>query len=58
MDQITVGLITSYKDCVATVIGLENAMSGELVYIFSQDTDLENIENSNLMTELSNWYGF
>jgi F-type H+-transporting ATPase subunit alpha len=53
VDQITVGLITSYKDCVATVIGLENAMSGELVYIFSQDTDLEDIENSKLMTELS-----
>jgi F-type H+-transporting ATPase subunit alpha len=50
ISQITVGLITSYKDCVATVIGLDNAMSGELVYVVSQDLqDSQNeIENTEL----------
>jgi proton translocating ATP synthase F1 alpha subunit len=56
INQVTVGIITSYKDCVATVIGLDNAMSGELVYIFSQDTELDfelNDVLNNINTDLS-----
>jgi len=55
ISQVTIGVITSYKDCVATVIGLENAMSGELVYIFPQDSslDLDKINNESAASELS-----
>jgi hypothetical protein len=53
-------VITSYKDCVATVVGLENAMSGELVYIFPQDSslDLDKINSESASSELSIGIGF